>query len=82
MGTESHFVKNDNDQFVKSEIESYAKNKYPNCSPQGFYRSFKDLDISNRTAIAKSFGNGYKGILIALSNNDNNLLTHLKNYPS
>ncbi|MBX2887059.1 MAG: hypothetical protein KF829_00255 [Ferruginibacter sp.] len=82
MGTEKPFPKNDNGQFVKSEIEAYATSKYPYCSKQGFYRSFKDLDITNRTAIANSFGNGYKETLVALSDNDNKLTTHLKNYPN
>jgi len=82
MGTEGIFSKNDNGKYIKSEIEEYATVKYPDCSPQGFYRSFKDLDIKNRNAIANSFGKGYKEILISISNNDSKLITYLKNYPN
>ncbi|WP_123985449.1 hypothetical protein [Taibaiella soli] len=82
MGTERQFAKNANDQFIKSEIEAFVENTYPECSKQGFYRSFINLDISNRTAIAKSFGKGYKEKLIALSNNDSLLISRLKNYPN
>ncbi len=83
MGTETQFAKNDNGQFLKSEIETFVKNSYPNCtSSQGFYRSFKDLDITKKTAIANSFGRGYKEKLITISNNDNKLITYLKNYPN
>ena len=83
MGIENTFAKNDNGQFLKSEIEIFVKNSYPNCpSSQSFYRSFKDLDITNKTAIANSFGRGYKEKLITISNNDNKLITHLKNYPN
>lgn len=82
MGIENQFPKNLNDQFIKKDIEAYAKEKYPDCGAQGFYRSFKDLDIKNRNAIAKSFGNGYKEKLIIISNDDNKLRTHLKNYPN
>jgi hypothetical protein len=82
MGTENQFAKNDSDQFIKSDIVAFANEKYPNCSLQGFYRAFINLDITNRTTIANSFGNGYKEKLIALSNNDNRLVTYLKNYPN
>ncbi len=82
MGTETQFAKNDNDQFSKGKIEAYVKNKYTDCSAQGFYRSFISLDITNRTAIANYFGNGYKEALIAISNNDNKLITYLKDYPN
>lgn len=82
MGAEKPFEKNDNGQFIRTEIEAYSKEKYPDCSAQRFYRSFKDLDITNRTAIAKSFGDGYKEKLIIISGNDNKLITHLKSYPN
>ena len=82
MGGENNFTKNENDQFRRSEIEAYAKAKYPECSEQGFYRSFIGLDITNYTAIANDFGNGYKEILISISNNDNKLITYLKKYPN
>lgn len=82
IGTETQFAKNDNDKFIRKQIEAYAELKYSGCSPQGFYRSFIDLDITKRTAIANSFGKGYKQTLIYISNNDSKLITHLKNYPN
>lgn len=82
MGRAKHFERDENGEYKRTEIESFAKNHYPNCSAQGFYRVFRNLDISNKVAIAKEYGRGYKDKLIAISDNDNELLTHLKSYPN
>lgn len=82
MGLERDFERNQKDQYIKSEIENYTKVKYKGVSPQGFYKSFIDIDITNKVTIAKSFGNGYKEKLIKISNKDAKLISHLKSYPN
>lgn len=82
MATAIPFSKNEDGKYIRADIESFAKQNYPECSPQGFYRSFKDIDITNRTAIANTFGRGYKEKLIKLSKNDSKLIIYLKNYPN
>jgi hypothetical protein len=80
MGKEIPFEKNDLDKYNKNTIENFGKNRY-NCSKQGFYRAFIDIDITNKASIPKSFGKEYKQTLITISNNDSNIITHLKKYP-
>jgi hypothetical protein len=80
MGKEIPFEKNDLDKYNKNTIENFGKNRY-NCSKQGFYRAFIDIDITNKASIPKSFGKEYKQTLITISNNDSNVITHLKKYP-
>ena len=77
-GVEKYFNKNKNGNYSKQEI----KNKYPNCSPESFYKAFRRIDITNINNIPKVFGKDYKRILIGISNNDNDIVSHLKNLPN
>ncbi len=81
-GKEKGFERNENDKFIKTEIELFCKNRHPLISAQGFYRAFIGIDITNKTLIANSFGKGYKEKLIKISNNDIDIIKHLKEYPN
>ena len=47
-----------------------------------FYRTYKDLDITDKKSIANSYGRGYKEKIIEISNNDVKVIHHLKDYPN
>lgn len=80
MGKETPFEKNENDKYDKNTIENFGQNRYK-CSKQGFYRNFINIDITKKTSIPQSFGKEYKQKLITISNNDSNVIAHLKKYP-
>lgn len=83
MGIERHFETNENGLFDRTKIETFAENRYPNTSKQGFYRAFKnEINLSDKKGIALSFGKGYKETIIKISNNDAKVITHLKDYPN
>jgi hypothetical protein len=82
LGAESHFERNENDKYSKTEIESFAKERYSEVSSQMFYRSFIEIDITNTTMIANSFGKDYKDKVISISNNDAKVITKLKSFPN
>ncbi len=82
MGIENNFERDQNDHYSKGEIEAYAKERYPETSMQGFYREFKEIDITNKINISRNFGKGYKDKIIEISNNNAKIITHLKNYPN
>lgn len=82
MGTEKGFERNENDQYVKHEIESYARQRYPGISDQGFYREFISIDITKRTDIARNFGKGYKQKIIRISDNDAKIIAYLNKFPN
>lgn len=81
MGVEQPFRTNVNDQYVKTEIEKFAKNRYPNISSQGFYKGFKEIKDSDILSVAKSYKD-YKTILIDISGNNADLIYYLKKYPN
>jgi len=76
------FQKNDEGQWPASEIKTLAKNLYDLKDGQGFYKSFTNLDITNKVAIARSFGKDYKTKVIAASRNDSDVISELKNWPN
>lgn len=82
MGLENHFELNENDQYPKKKITDYAENKYGLKDGQGFYRAFRDIDLTNKLSIANSFGRGYKEKIIEISEYDSKVITHLKDYPN
>lgn len=84
MGREKPFEKDRfTDRYKKPKIIEYGKNRYKfKTSGQDFYKYYRDTDISNKVAIAKSFGKGYKDKLIEISNNDADIISHLKQYPN
>ncbi len=82
MGAESDFERNENDQYIRSEIETFAKDRYSQTDSQGFYRAFREIDITDRTAIANGFGKGYKEKLAEISHNNANVIVHLRDYPN
>ncbi|MBA7545648.1 hypothetical protein ES705_38019 [subsurface metagenome] len=81
MGIENDFERNENDQYKKSKIEAFARERHPKTSSQGFYRHFTGIDITNRLAIANSYGAGYKEKIIEISKNNSKVIIHLKDYP-
>ncbi len=90
LGKEQGFEKNENDQWPKERIKNFAKKKYGPGKDRGvtlvseerFYQEFKGLDITNKVAIARSFGPGYKEKLIEISGNDADVIHYLKDWPS
>jgi len=82
MGIKSHFERDRNDRCNRKEIERYAQHEYPETNPQGFYRAFKEIDLTNKKAIANNYGHGYKEKIITISNNNAKIIEHLKNYPN
>lgn len=82
MGTENNFAKNENDKYIRTNIEAFANERYPQISQQGFYKAFINIDITKKITIGNSFGNGYKQKVIEISNNNAKMINHLKNYPN
>lgn len=82
IGKENDFEQDENDQYKRYKIEAYAKEKYPDVSEQGFYRAYIGIDLTNKIAIANSFGAGYKDKIIEISNNNTKVIIHLKDYPN
>jgi hypothetical protein len=81
IGKESPFEKNNFDKNNMAFIKNFGINRYK-CSGQGFYRAFKDFDITKKNLIVREFGKDYKKIIITISNNDSNVINHLKKYPN
>lgn len=82
MGKEKEFEHNDDGQFKRHQIEAFATNRYKFKDGQPFYRAFISIDITKKTALARSFGKGYKEKIILLSDNDADVIAHLKEYPN
>ena len=82
MGKEKPFERNSmTDKYDKKTIINFGKNKYK-IEGQVFYNTYINIDITNKIAIAKSYGKGYKNKLIEISNNDVDVISHLKIYPN
>lgn len=84
MGKEKPFEKDSiTDRYSKPEIIKYGKSKYEiKTQGQVFYDTYINTDITNKTAIKRSYGKGYKDKLIEISKNDSDVITHLKKYPN
>ncbi len=84
MGKEKAFEKNRiTDRLDKPAIMKYGVNKYGfKTKGQVFYQTYKDTDITKREANARDFGKGYKEKLIEISNNDADVISHLRKYPN
>lgn len=82
MGLEKNFTCNESDKYIRKDIENFVINKYPQTSPQGFYRAYIEIDITNKKAIVNNFGNKYKEHIIKISNNNTRIIDHLKRYPN
>ena len=82
LGVEKSFEKNENDLYPASYIKRFAENKYDFKDGQIFYYHFTNINIKNKSAFAKIFGKDYKEKVIAISNNDAKVISHLKDYPS
>ncbi len=82
LGIEKLFEKNENDLYPASLVKNFAENKYGFKNGQSFYRCFKDLDITNKTAIARTYGKSYKEKIIGISNNDARVISYLKKFPN
>jgi len=82
QGKEKPLPKDENGKWDKKAIEAFSKNRYPETSTQQFYNGIRDIDITNKIAIANSFGKGYKEKVIEISNNDIEIITYLKNWPN
>lgn len=81
LGLYKLFERNTSDNYSKKEIEEYASVHYPLSSKQGFYKAFREIDTTNKVAIARNFGKGYKKKIIELSGNDSRIEAHLKKWP-
>jgi hypothetical protein len=81
MGREKPFELNKDGQFIRSQIQAFASERYQGISSQQFYRAFISLNIKDRASIAINYGNGYKEKLITISDNDANVIAHLKSFP-
>lgn len=75
------FNLNNNDQYKSSEIKEFAEKNFQLNDGQGFYREFLKIDLTNKRMIANYFGQGYKKIIIEISNNDSAIKNELKKYP-
>ena len=80
-GKTEPFQRNENDKLPKSEIMTFAENRFHGISTQQFYNYYRDLeDMVNKTSIARSYPN-FKEIVAEISGNDADILHHLKEYP-
>lgn len=75
------FEKNNDDKWPKAEIIRFAKSRYPEISPQMFYREFTSDDITNAVKYPSSWGRDYKDKIIQASKNDHKIILALKNWP-
>ena len=67
--------------FIKSEIEQIGKDRCKN-SGQGFYRQVRDLkgNIKDDKSVKRLFNDGWKTVIIELSNNDENIIKYLNTF--
>ena len=67
--------------FIKSEIEQIGKDRCKN-SGQGFYRQVRDLkgNIKDNKSVKRLFNDGWKTVIIELSNNDENIIKYLNTF--
>ena len=67
--------------FIKSEIEQIGKHRCKN-SGQGFYRQVRDLkgNIKDNISVKRLFNEGWKTVIIEMSNNDENIIKYLDTF--
>lgn len=79
IGKANHFDRDENDLLPKSRIIAYANNKY-GITGNVFYNVFKDIEYTNKLAISKSFGKGFKEVITHISSNDSDIISELKQF--
>lgn len=78
---EKDFQRLDDDRYSRKEIEVFVQKHYPFINAQSFYRGFIELeDLTNKTAISRSFKDLKQKITI-LSENNSDVLHYLKQFP-
>lgn len=80
-GMDPPFELTKDDKWPKAEIMRFAENRYPEISPQAFYRAFTSDDITNTIKFPNDWGRGYKDKIIEASGNDHKIILALKNWP-
>lgn len=67
--------------FIKSEIEQIGKHRCKN-SGQGFYRQVRDMkgNIKDNISVKRLFNEGWKTVVIEMSNNDENIIKYLDTF--
>jgi len=69
--------------FGKKEIINFGNNRYG--TGEGFYKAFKECDISKSASFVRSMTKRdrsiWKPAIIAISNNDADIIDYLKKYP-
>lgn len=70
---------------AKQEIIDYGKNRY-GTKGHGFYQAFMEFDLTSRSPFVNSLSSkdkkAWKGIIIAISNNDIDVINYLKDFPN
>ncbi len=77
---EKGFSRDGNDKNIRKEIEAFAAKKYPNISPQGFYRAYLNNDILNKEAIVMD-NKDFKEKISIIAKNNPRVLQYLKSFP-
>lgn len=81
-GKETPIVRNENDRFPKTKIETFAHNRFPGISKLQYYNHYRDLeDMSNKVKIARSYPD-LKEIVAEIAKNDADVLFLLEEFPS
>jgi hypothetical protein len=81
IGKAEPFLKDENDNFPKAHIMTFADNRFPGISKQQFYNHYRDLeDMSNKIMIARGYPK-LKEIVAEISGNDADVLHYLKEFP-
>ncbi len=82
MGKERCFERDRNGKLKKPDIVKFGKERYKfETDGQTFYTTYRDINLTNKKAIAEEYKKGYKNILKEIANNDAEFTSHLdKNY--
>lgn len=82
LGKGKSWSRDENNKYPAKAIKLYAKNKYNFKDGQNFYREFKGMDISDPTAIVRSFRDqDLNEKIIDISGNDADVRHYLKKFP-
>jgi len=82
MGIEKAPERNEFDKMPKKKIMAIAESLYPKTNAQGFYKEFKDMDLTKKRAFSMTFGRDYKEKIIEISGNDSKIGNHLRDWPN
>lgn len=77
LGKEKIIELNENDKLPKKEIKRIARERYQ-TSDEMFYRSYREIDLTNWKAIKNSFDKGFEDIIIKISNNNEEVIRYFK----